>query len=401
MQSSYYHHVIEKKVKFDGVERNGALLPANILLHWKQPGRVRHFRTAVSLHSHTLYSKETLAFIPRIARSFPPLAMEIERQRGIYRDLKGVELDFDRGWWTPPLTPAAAWHVEREQIGRLGLDAQISITDHDSIEAPLKLAPLNLQPEVPVSVEWTVPWRGTYFHVGVHNLPAADAQTMFTEMGRFTARPDESRLGHLLDWFQEDPAVLIVWNHPFWDEAAIGSRMHRTHALEFLQLHKRRLHALEINGFRPWKENLLTVDLSKESAAPVISGGDRHGREPNACLNLTNARTFAEFAAEVRCDGRSEILLMPQYKKSHSSRIFFNLLDILRDDPDHGMGWRRWSDRVFYQEPENRVRSLADHWEGEYPFFVTAFTRILGLLQSSAMRSALQLAVAFRQEPLP
>ncbi len=33
---------------------------------------------------------------------------------------------------------------------------------------------------------------------------------------------------------------------------------------------------------------------------PVISGGDRHGCEPNGVINLTAARTFSEFAQEVR-----------------------------------------------------------------------------------------------------
>jgi hypothetical protein len=32
----------------------------------------------------------------------------------------------------------------------------------------------------------------------------------------------------------------------------------------------------------------------------IISGGDRHGCEPSAVLNLTNAKTFSEFIDEIR-----------------------------------------------------------------------------------------------------
>lgn len=66
----------------------------------------------------------------------------------------------------------------------------------------------------------------------------------------------------------------------------------------------------EINGLRPWRENRAVIAFAEAAAKPVISGGDRHGLEPNANLNLTNAANFAEFADEVRT-GWSDILIMP------------------------------------------------------------------------------------------
>lgn len=50
----------------------------------------------------------------------------------------------------------------------------------------------------------------------------------------------------------------------------------------------------------------------------VISGGDRHACEPSACINLTNAASFAEFASKVRA-GLSA--LMPQYREPMPLRM--------------------------------------------------------------------------------
>jgi len=40
---------------------------------WKQPDVAAKYRTAVSLHSHTNYSKESLLFIPAFAEKRPLL----------------------------------------------------------------------------------------------------------------------------------------------------------------------------------------------------------------------------------------------------------------------------------------------------------------------------------------
>ncbi len=43
----------------------------------------------------------------------------------------------------------------------------------------------------------------------------------------------------------------------------------------------------------------------------LISGGDRHGVEPNANINLTNATSFTEFVHEIRRQKKSNVLFMP------------------------------------------------------------------------------------------
>ena len=86
-----------------------------------------------------------------------------------------------------------------------------------------------------------------------------------------------------------DRSVLIVFNHPLWDMAGIGHELTLAAATRFLKIYGPRIHALEINGLRSWPENMGVVHLAQESGHPVVSGGDRHGLEPNATINLTRA----------------------------------------------------------------------------------------------------------------
>ena len=70
---------------------------------------------------------------------------------------------------------------------------------------------------IPVSVEWTVPFRDTYFHVGLHNLPPRKARAMMGEMERLTARPEPRRLPEMLASFHADRHCLIVpAGHTAW-----------------------------------------------------------------------------------------------------------------------------------------------------------------------------------------
>jgi hypothetical protein len=110
-------------------------------LQFESSGVTRQFRCAVSLHSHTLHSRESLDFIYRYAKRVGLIRAVIERGENKYRAIHASELDLSRAWWTPPLGPHDAWVLERDQIERrLGLRAIVSLTDHDDIEAALALA---------------------------------------------------------------------------------------------------------------------------------------------------------------------------------------------------------------------------------------------------------------------
>lgn len=341
----------------------------------------------MSLHGHTLHSRESLAFIPQICGPLPLLGHFIERQASRYRELNaGKNLDFDRAWWTPPLAPAPAYELERHQIEQtLGRQALVSLTDHDTIQAAMQLRVLQPYRALPVSVEWTVPFSGTFFHLGIHQMPAAQAREWMRAMEAFTTKPKnakgtEMELVELLAWFHASAQTLIVFNHPLWDEKGAGLEKHWFALGKLLGKCGRFFHAFELNGLRPWEENRRVANLAAGLGYPVISGGDRHGREPNACVNLTNASTFDQFVAEVR-EGVSEVLFMPQYHQGHTYRILGNMADVLSDDPEHALGWRTWSERVFYEAPNGDVRSLHQLWGKREPWLIQAFIRSVNLMR--------------------
>lgn len=348
-----------------------------IQLAWCAPSAWNGFRTGVSLHSHTSHSRETLDFIPRISGRTPLLREAVQVNEWRYRRLhEGRSLDYNECWWTPPLGPREAYRVEREQIERLGMKALVSLTDHDNIEAPLLLRVLPEGRHLPISLEWTISYEGVTFHLGVHNLSARKAAAAMAAMEQFTTRPREEDLEGLLDWLADDEAVLIVFNHPYWDEKGEGAARHAETAEKFLARYRRYLHALEVNGLRPWIENRKTLRLGRLAGVPVVAGGDRHCLEPNALINLSNAGSFSEFVEEVRVYGISRVLLMPQYREPLPLRLLASITDVLRDNQEHTHGWTRWSDRVFFRRGGEDVALSAAWQDGGEPAVVRLFVAL-------------------------
>lgn len=375
---------------------------ASILCAWNQRPAFGAFRRGVSLHSHTSHSRETLDFIPRFAAACPPVRAMLTRYEARYRRIHGRDLDYFSAWWTPPLGPREALAVERGQIEEYGLPALVSITDHDNIEAPLLLRVLSESRDTPIGVEWTVPWGGTFFHLGVHNLPARRATERMAAMARFTAAPHEPDLDGLLDWLAEDPETLIVFNHPYWDEKGTGQLWHNTVAERFLQRYKPWLHALELNGLRPWAENRRTLDLAVASHVCAISGGDRHTCEPNALLNLTMAGTFSEFVEEIRLERVSHIAVMPQYREPLTGRVLTAIADVMRDNHEHTHGWTRWSDRVFYRRTDGEADPLSAAFaEGREPSLIRLFVACARLLDSRGVQAAVRQVLQPAQQVTP
>src|SRR5262249_49028776 len=111
-------------------------------------------RAAVSLHSHPECSRETLGFIPRIARRIPVVERYFERSLAEYQSQNGRPLDFAEWYWRPPVTPAGVIESERAHIERrLDLPGLVSLTDHDTVEGPRALRASG-RGDVPLSFEW-------------------------------------------------------------------------------------------------------------------------------------------------------------------------------------------------------------------------------------------------------
>jgi hypothetical protein len=371
---------------------------------WKEPGAPRAYRTGVSLHSHTNHSKEGVYFILEYAARNPVLrrALAAEDRRAT-REGKTARLDFLKAYWTPPLPPLVAFEVEKNQIEReLGLASMVSITDHDNIEAPMLLRVVPEARRVPVSLEWTVPYKDTTFHLGVHNLPSSGAESIMQRLREFTLQPDDEKpdrkLRQLLEMLNENPDVLIVLNHPLWDLAGIGRERHECMLRTILCEQGEYLHALELSGIRSWEENQAVLHLSEACNQLVISGGDRHGCEPNATLNLTNAESFTEFVHEVRKDRRSHILFMPQYEEPYALRVLQTLLEVIREYPDYSSGSRHWDERVFHPDQAGVIRPLSALWVRP-PFYIRHFFSVVRLLEQAPVRRVVRSALARPQQP--
>jgi hypothetical protein len=254
-------------------------------------------------------------------------------------------------------------------------------------------------PAAPISFEWTVPFGRTFFHLGVHNLPAAQARAMAADLHRYTAQPEPARLAELLEMLDAREDLLIVLNHPLWDEADIGACDHRQTLAALLSGYGRWIHAIELNGLRSWSENSEALELARAWQLPAISGGDRHGLEPNANLNLTHAASFAEFVAEIRRERLSAMLFMPQYRETLGMRWFETVKDIVRLHPEAQRP--RWVDRFFYECEDGVTRPIAELWPNEGPALLRSVFAMLRLSESHSLRAALRSTVPDPAEMLP
>jgi len=361
---------------------------------WCDHRAAQGFRTGVSLHSHTNQSKETLNFLANLGSQHPvfrPLLARMERHSPFDR---GMKVDYAAAYWTPPLTPKLAFDLESRQIENLDLHPMVSITDHDNINAPMLLRTVPSARQIPVSVEWSAPYGGIQdFHLGIHNLPSAKAQRWMSTLQEFTAHPDDARLTEILAALNDEPNVLVIFNHPLWDLFMVGADKHQFLVNRFLQKNGQFLHALELNGLRQWDENRAVRHLAAQWNMLLISGGDRHGVEPNANINLTNATSFTEFVHEVRKEKRSKVLFMPQYAEPWKHRILQSTLDAIRDYPDFPEGSQKWDDRVYHPNHKGVDTPMSQLWrEGIAPWQMTWVLSITKLLGQRPVSNGLRIA---------
>jgi hypothetical protein len=171
----------------------------------------------------------------------------------------------------------------------------------------------------------------------------------------------------------------VIFNHPLWDLYLIGAEKHEFLVNQFLQTNGAYLHALELNGLRHWDENRAVRRLAEKWNMLLISGGDRHGVEPNANINLTNASSFTEFVHEIRLQKKSDLLFMPQYAQPWKHRLLQSTIDAIRSYPEFPQGSRTWDERVYHPDANGVVRPLSELWPtGSAP---PAISWIIGMVQ--------------------
>jgi hypothetical protein len=341
------------------------------------------FRTGVSLHGHTTHSSENLGFIGKFLNEHCFLRSWIQKQaRRIERE-SGIGLDFNRAYWTPPLTAKLAHILEAQQIEAIGLRPMVSLSDHDNIEAAKALRFVRGLESAPISVEWTVPFGKAVFHIGVHNMPSDIANHLTSILNEISANADERQIANVIAEMQSVPSLLLVFNHPVWNLNRIPEDVFEHDLKRFLQGAGRDLHAFELNGMRGHRENQRVIQLAAEWNRVLVSGGDRHGCEPNAILNLTNATEFSEFVEEVRNKKRSTLLVMSQYDTPLKWRFFRDLSDVICEYPAHPEGQRKWDERTFHPNLSGEIVCLKELWpKGSPAFFKRVFQ--MAILASSA-----------------
>jgi hypothetical protein len=360
---------------------------------WRDRDASKGFRTGVSLHSHTNQSKETLNFLANFGNQYPlmrPLFNRLERRSA---ENHGMPVNYAASYWTPPMTPKLAFDLESGQIEDLGIASMVSITDHDNIKAPMLLRAVPSARQIPVSVEWTAPYGRQSFHLGIHNLPSAKAAEWMATFAEFTAHPDDTRLTEILVALNDEPNVLVIFNHPMWDLYLVGRERHEFLVNQFLQKNGNYMHALELNGLRHWEENRAVRRLAEKWNMLLISGGDRHGVEPNANINLTNATSFTEFVHEIRREKKSDTLFMPQYAEPWKHRLLRSAIDAVRDYPEFPQGSRTWDERVYHPDANGIARPLCELWpDGTPPWAMTWGVALVQFMGKGLVSGGLRIA---------
>ena len=361
---------------------------------WRDRDAPIGFRVGVSLHSHTNQSRETLDFLANFGNQFPVMRPLISRMERKAEQNHGIRIDYAASYWTPPMTPKLAFDLETRQIEKLDLAAMVSLSDHDNINAPMLLRTVPSARQIPVSVEWSAPYGGEQsFHLGVHNLPSARATEWMATLEELTAHPSDGRLTEVLAALHREPNVLVIFNHPMWDLYLIGKEKHQFLVNEFLQKNGAYIHALELNGLRGWDENRAVRRLAERWNMLLIAGGDRHGVEPNANINLTNAASFTEFVHEIRRQKKSHVLFMPQYAEPWKHRILRSTVDAIRHYPEFPQGSRTWDERVYHPDSAGVIRPLSELWPGvSAPPVFSAIVAMVQMMGQGLVAGSLRLA---------
>lgn len=365
---------------------------SRITTNWKEPHAIAPYETGVSLHSHTSISEETLHFIHVLGLALPGGMALTRHYERLCRERYGLKLDFQRANWRPPLQPKMAYEVEAGQIQKLGLYPLVSITDHDTMDAALLLRTVPSSRHIPMSVEWSAPFGQTVFHLGIHNLPSADGTDWMRRFEAYTADPDDEKLLAMLRELHEIRQALVVLNHPLWDLHSVGP-VHMVEVRRFIREAGRCIHAIELNGLRHARENRETARLARETGHLMISGGDRHGLEPNANINLTCATSFTEFVEEIRVERRTHVHFMDQYEERWEQRILRSTLNAVTDFPQFVPGWQRWDERVFHPDRHGVMRPLSELWvNGRPPLALMTAIKVVRLGSKRGLSAPLSLA---------
>jgi hypothetical protein len=110
-------------------------------------------------------------------------------------------------------------------------------------------------------------------------------------------------------------------------------------------------------------------------------------------LNLTRARTFADYAAEVRSGAPTRILVLPEYREHLRTRTIEAVAEVLETYPQYLAGEQHWMDRVWFDLGDG-ARPISYYWGDGGPMWVRVAVGIVRALGSAKLKPALRIAFA-------
>jgi len=279
------------------------------------------FDFAVSPHNHSEHSIENLASLNEVVKLgfMRPFRQILQSAFGLANI---PQLDYADIYYRPPLTAEEVFLVESASVETFGFDGiHVGITDHDEIAGSVELA--RKRPEDahrnPLGEELTLHFQNYRFHLGITGLPEPGVEETHSNL---QAAARANRLDDLFEILHAS-GCLVVFNHPLvpWGEDQ-GCKIP---AEEFLHRYGWAIHALEYNGMRSQLENDRVLQLAQRVNKPVVGGGDSHLLLASSVFSVSQAKTYAEFAAEVK-DGHAVPFITPMYFAPLSWKISLRVL---------------------------------------------------------------------------
>jgi predicted metal-dependent phosphoesterase TrpH len=285
------------------------------------PEPAREFDFAVSPHNHCAHSIENLASINEVVKLgfMRPFRSIIQSAFG----LAGVrDLNYAEVYYRPPHTAEDVFQMESANAAAFGFNGiHVGITDHDEVAGSVELQRNrpDQAPGNPLGEELSIRFDGYLFHLGITGMPEAGIAEAHAGL---QAAARANRLDDLFEMLRAS-GCLVVFNHPLvpWGK----DRGRKIPAEEFLARYGWAIHALEYNGMRSQDENDRVLKLAAHVGKPVVGGGDSHLLLASSVLSLSQAGSYADFAAEVK-EGRAVSLVTPMYFAPLSWKIALRVL---------------------------------------------------------------------------
>jgi len=280
--------------------------------------------TAFINHAHSSYSVENMGFLNDFVKCYATLERFNRKFAAYFYRKTGEKLDYQRVWWSPPVSPKELYFSEMKGIKKEGFENFIlSVTDHDTIDGSMQLAKSYNNAWIGEELSLTFQPLGHLFHVNVLGMPLKKANRIHSMLQKKKENSDK-----VFSYLSNKECILIL-NHPYWN---VDRKKPFKGVLEkFVSEYHNDIDALEINALRPHLENFFVKQLSKKTGIPLVAGGDRHALSPSSAFTMTKATTPIEFKEELK-QRKTKIHYTKDYYTPYVYKIAKRVCEMAGDD---------------------------------------------------------------------